>query len=259
MTRLSRFWNIAILCCLILAAGQRARGYSGWGGDYSSNRYKRTGQVNTDMGSNSSNNQPNNRNSPQRLMLPDEFAPMVKVCALTADQVAKILEKIQARKVALDTWDKTHSKKQADLREELTEAKVKGDADAARSAETALKELQADREKTACEGEKPVLEILNLDQRIKWESYLLIQSLAAEFRALALTQAQWAKVKPMCDEAASGVPGAGDDLRAARNSVKTALIKQVEEDILSQQQREKRARLATIEAGASDKTRRPAR
>jgi ribulokinase len=167
---------------------------------------------------------------------PEEYVKAAKEKGM--DIHAYLTEKAQALTATLKDWD-TKNKEKID--------KLVADQKAARQAKdkAALKQISADlatarSERVALEkaGRKEIMDLLTPEQQQAWTLYQLQNSVLKQFARAKLTDEQVAKIKDLCVAAQQEMAAVPADDAKGHAKVKAKLIKSVQEQVLTDAQRE---------------------
>jgi hypothetical protein len=153
-----------------------------------------------------------------------ECAMMAKECNCTEKQQAKLAEKDQAKKEALNAWDTQNGAKLDELRAKLVAAEDK----AAVGAE--LTTLEADRARIEADAEADILAVLTPEQQVVWQGYKFFQQMKMRY---SLTNADQAtRCRTLCNNAAkeiAALQGTAQENQKAKAAVMEKLNKAVQE------------------------------
>lgn len=148
-----------------------------------------------------------------------DYASMIRTCNLTAEQQARVGEKIEAQKKALGDFDKENRRKRSALRENLADARFEKNAQAIKAAEKALKAFEQERLKVEAAAETQILALLKPDQRISWEGEVLYLKAGSALKASGQARLQHAKLYKICAKYAKQVVSSRDLARAWTDAV----------------------------------------
>jgi hypothetical protein len=160
--------------------------------------------------------------------LPGIYAHVPKVCKLTEEQTAKFKEAMAAY---LDARNAQRAK-QKELRTAQAEAKKNNDKDKLKQIGEEIKKMRTELSALAAKS----LDVLTDDQKGLFEGHKLYMQMMGKFKKTGLEEAQAEKIRSLC--AAKG----GEYLKAdakARRPIRNALAKEIEEKILTDEQRAK--------------------
>jgi RNA polymerase-binding transcription factor DksA len=161
---------------------------------------------------------------------------MTKELKLSDADAAKVKEKIDAMKAALDTWDKENADKLSAAQADMKKAREAKDKTAAKTAMEAMRTLTDARAKLKADKEGDLMSVLTADQKLAWEAYKLCYMVSETYRNAALTDDQLPQVKSLCADAAKQIVAAQDD--AAKAQIRTNLLEDVKAKVLTDKQRE---------------------
>ncbi|MFO8013437.1 MAG: hypothetical protein R6X20_09045 [Phycisphaerae bacterium] len=174
-----------------------------------------------------------------------EYAILASECNLTADQQAQLKAKIQARNQALAEWQQAHGDKAAELKKAMKAAKEAGNKEEMKRLGQELKALSAARRQVDEKTMADIYAILTSEQKTTWAGFRLYRRAMAWCRRADLTEAQQATIRKMADARAKEMTGAADE--KAERQIAGALRKEIEQSVLSAEQREALGRKATKE------------
>jgi len=161
-------------------------------------------------------------------VLTGERAIMAKECNCTEKQQAKLAEKDQAKKEALNAWDTQNGAKLDELRAKLVTAEDK----AAVGAE--LTTLEADRTRIEANAEADILAVLTPEQQVVWQGYKLSQQMKMRYSLMNAEQAT--KCRTLCNNAAkeiAALQGTAQENQKAKAAIIENLNKAVQELVKS--------------------------
>lgn len=166
-----------------------------------------------------------------------EWAAMVKECNLTADQQAKLEEKAKAMNTALADWDTQHKEQADKLKTDIAAAKEARDKAKLKELNAQQKTLDTERAGLVQQHRRGILELLTPEQRQTWAVYQLQQEVIKQFARAKLTDDQKAKIKPLCAATQQELAKLGADDAKGRKALKAKLFTDVEQQILTAEQR----------------------
>jgi Spy/CpxP family protein refolding chaperone len=184
---------------------------------------------------------------PSKDQLRGEYAIMAVECKLTDDQQKALRDKITARRDAQEAWMKANGAKLESLQEAVKTPKDPNDKEAIKRAAAELKALEADRLKIQTAFDADVRAIMNPEQQVAWEAFRLCRAAMGRYKRLILTDEQTKKIKEACAAPAKEIAEIKGDEKAvktARGQIEAGLRKNIEETILTAEQREALAALA---------------
>jgi len=170
--------------------------------------------------------------------LKGENAAMVKVLDLTADQQARIKEKEQTLAETLKTWDANNKERLDNLTTELKAAKQARDKAAIKKAGADLDAVKSERDALKKAGQKDILALLTPEQQQAWTLYRFQQGMLKRFTGAKLTDEQVAKVKELSANALKEFNALPDNEKKGRRKVNETLVKTIQEQVLTGEQRE---------------------
>lgn len=167
-----------------------------------------------------------------------EFDLMVRELKLTAEQQAKVGEKFQAMEKALADWDKENLARFEKIEEAIENARKAGNSDEVQRLFQQKTDLKDERAKLAEKFMREILALLTPEQQLEWEGFKLYQQMVARYKALKLTDDQLVKLRELCRQSAKEETATRDkDGNVA--TVRAKLIKDIREQVLTQEQRDK--------------------
>lgn len=166
-----------------------------------------------------------------------EWASMVKECNLTADQQAKLEEKVAAMNKAVADWDAQHKEQMDKLNAEIKAAKEAKDKARLKELSAQKKPLDVERAALIAEHRNGIMELLTPEQKTAWAVYQLQREVLGKFKKAKLTEDQIAKIKPLCEAAQAELAKLGADDTKGQKAVKEKLFADVEQQILTAEQR----------------------
>jgi len=161
-------------------------------------------------------------------------AQMAKVCALSEEQVKKILDLNAAQAKAQKEWQDANGEKYKAAEEKYKVAREAKDAEAIKKARAERDALRKEREAIRAKNQADVLAVLSDEQKAKWRTYNAVRTVKGRFRGVTLTDEQLAQVERICAEAADDLNV--DDTRK-RYAAYAKLAAKVEQDVLTGEQR----------------------
>jgi len=177
------------------------------------------------------------RNAKPKSALKGEFAAMVKECNLTADQQAQLEVKVKAMNAALADWDAQHKEQVDKLKTDLAAAKEAKDKAKSKELGAQKKALDTERAGLMKQHRQGIKDLLTPEQQQAWAVYQLQQEVIKHFAKAALTDDQKAKIKPLCVDAQKELAKLGADDAKGEKALKTKLFSDVEQQILTADQR----------------------
>jgi len=181
------------------------------------------------------------KEKPAKDALRGEYAIMVSECKLTDQQQADLKAKIKARDTALEEWTKANGDKLKAADEAAKKAREAKDKDAIKKTGDELKTLQTERTKITDQFETDVQAILTAEQKAAWAGFRVYRAAMMRYKKVNPSEEQTAKIKAACDQAAKEIGEVKADEKAAakaKNEIQAKLQKNIEETILTAEQRE---------------------
>jgi hypothetical protein len=162
-------------------------------------------------------------------------AQMQKVCNLTEQQVARMVEINQKRKAAEKQWDAEHGQQLKAARARAAEARKGGDKQAAAEARKEVRKLQADRGQHAEAAQKEIMALLTDEQKAQWREYIVLRTVRGRLRGVELSEDQQTRLK----EAIAAMTKDVDlDDRKARAAAYNTIYQYAFKEVLTDPQRE---------------------
>jgi Spy/CpxP family protein refolding chaperone len=165
-----------------------------------------------------------------------EYAILASECNLTADQQAQLKAKVQARNQAMAEWQQAHGAKAAELKKAMKAAKEAGNKEEMKRLGQEMKALSAERRQMDEKSMADIYAILTPEQQTTWAGFRLYRRAMAWCRKADLTEDQQATIRKMADAKAKALVSAADE--KAERQVATALRKEIEQSVLSAEQRD---------------------
>ena len=181
------------------------------------------------------------RAKPASNALRGEYAMMARECGLTEQQQADLKVKINARKEAVDAWQKANGDRSNALKEALKKAREAGDRDAVKKTQADLAALQVERGKVNADSMAAILAIMNDEQRPKWQAFAVYRNMMGRYKKVNPTDEQVAKIKEAAAATAkelAAVTGTDGEARKAKGEIQKKLRNTIEQTILTAEQRE---------------------
>ncbi len=170
-----------------------------------------------------------------------EYAIMAAECRLSEEQAARLAEAVEARKAALDAWQKAHGEALAACEKKVAEARQAKDKEALAKAREEAKAASAGRHAVSDEHKARILAILDPDQRRAWEGFCLYRGVMRKIKRVEPTEAQITSVKAACAAAARemlALEGAAKEAAQDASEIREQLDARIKEEILTAAQRE---------------------
>lgn len=160
-------------------------------------------------------------------------AEMIKVLAMSEDQVKKLEDLLAARRKSQAEWDVANNEKLDAAEIALKSAQEKKDKDAIKKAQDDLKAIKASWTEMDDKGKADVMNLLTPEQKAKWYEHWAIKTMENRFKAANLTPDQITKIKAAWVEVSKGVNPAE---YKARQAAYKKLNAKVEELLTAEQQ-----------------------
>lgn len=130
------------------------------------------------------------------------IALLVREAKLSSDQEASLKEKQKDMFKTLAQWDKTHELQFARLDAEIVEASANGKTQELEDLKKERNDLKQQREEKVQSLTGNMMGVLTADQRAMWDGYKMFPEILAKFKAVKLTEDQYAKIRELCTAAA---------------------------------------------------------
>ena len=174
---------------------------------------------------------------PQKSALKGEWAAMVQECNLTADQQAKLEEKVTAMNKAVAEWDAQHKEQVDKLKADLAAAKEAKDKAKLKELGAQKKALDGERNGIVKQHRQGIMELLTPEQKTAWAVYQLQQEVLNKYKKAKLTEEQIAKIKLLCAAAQQELAKLAADDAKGQKALKAKLFTDVEQQVLTAEQR----------------------
>ena len=165
-----------------------------------------------------------------------EYAILTSECHLTPDQVAQLKEKVDARKQALAEWQQAHGEKAIELRKAMKTAKEAGNKEELKRLGQEMKAASAERRTLEAKTMADIYAILTPEQKTTWVGFRLYRRAMGWCKRAGPTEEQQATIRKMADAKAKDMAGAAD--AKAERQIADALRKEIEQNVLTAEQRE---------------------
>lgn len=160
--------------------------------------------------------------------LPGIYAHVPKVCEMTEAETAAFTKALQPY---LDAR-KAQRPKMAELRKASAEARKAGDKDKAKELSQQARKINDDIKAL---GDK-AMDTLTDEQKAKWQGHLLYMQMMRMVKKTGVDEKQSESIRTMC-QAQGKAYGAMDD--KAKRTARAALVKEIKEKVLTEEQRAK--------------------
>lgn len=169
----------------------------------------------------------------QEFIVDSDVDSLTKDLSLTDGQVAKLKEKLQQRKAALEAWDKENADAFTSAYKALADAQ---DHAAVVAANKQISALDSERCDLVFTKQKDVMDVFSAEQKITWATQKLNADVQFQFRLSKLDDDQTAKAKALAADAAKSLVDAAQiaDVLAAKGK----LYKDITDTVLTDKQRE---------------------
>jgi Spy/CpxP family protein refolding chaperone len=167
---------------------------------------------------------------------------MVRECKLTDEQTTKLADAANAIMVQLAEWQKANADKMAGFQKAYETARAANDEAGMAKVRTDAMPAMQERMAVIMKGQKGMMQILTPEQRAIWLGFITFRQLMGGMAAVDLTTEQLTKLREICN--ASGkdmdaIKDEGEAGMAALMKVRTALLTNVRENVLTVEQRAK--------------------
>lgn len=168
--------------------------------------------------------------------LTGEYAIMAEELALSDAQKNQLIEKIAAKEAAIKAWTDKNRARQAELKRSADDAQTNKNADKAKEFNTALRQLESERDAVISKADAEIDAVLTPDQLQKWEGIRAFRAVSARLKKVELTDAQTQEIKARCVAASTAL--ATSD-RKARMAAMQSLMNSIDKEVLTDAQRDK--------------------
>ena len=177
-----------------------------------------------------------------------EYAILVSECNLTADQQAQLKAKVEVRNQAMAEWKQASGAKADELKKAMKAAKEAGNKEEMKRLGQEMKALMAERRQMDEKTMADIYAILTPEQQARWTGFSLYRQTMRWCKRAGLSEEHEATIRKMADAKAKDMAGAADE--KAERQIATVLRKEVEQNVLTAEQREALGRKATKERPA---------
>ena len=180
--------------------------------------------------------------APAKPAMEGDLAVMVRECKLTDEQVTKLAESANTIMLQMAEWQKNNADKLAGFQKAYDAARAANDEAAMTKVRTDATPVMQERMTLIMKGQKGMMEILTPDQRSTWLGFITFRQLMVGMAAIDLTAEQLTKIREFCNAAGKDIDGIKDEGEAgmaAMMKVRTTLLDNVREKVLSAEQRAK--------------------
>ena len=180
--------------------------------------------------------------APAKPSVEGDLAVMVRECKLTDEQATKLADAANAIMVQLAEWQKANADKMAGFQKAFEAARAANDEAAMAKVRTDATPAMQERMAVIMKGQKGMMQILTPEQRATWLGFITFRQLMGGMAAVDLTTEQLTKIREICN--ASGkemdtIKDEGEAGMAALMKVRTSLLTNVRENVLTVEQRAK--------------------
>jgi Spy/CpxP family protein refolding chaperone len=180
--------------------------------------------------------------APAKPPVEGDLAVMVRECKLTDEQVTKLAESANSIMLQLAEWQKTNADKLAGFQKAFETARTANDEAAMTKVRTDAMPVMQERMTLIMKGQKGMMDILTPEQRATWLGFITFRQLMAGMAAVDLTSEQLTKIREICNATGKDIDGIkeeGEAGMAAMMKVRTALLDNIREKVLTAEQRAK--------------------
>jgi Spy/CpxP family protein refolding chaperone len=180
--------------------------------------------------------------APAKPVVEGDLAVMVRECKLTDEQVTKMAAAATAVMQQLVEWQKANNEKLAAHQKAFEAARAASDQAAMAKVQSDAMPLLQERMALITKGQKGMLDILTPEQRSTWLGFITFRQLMVPLAQINLTGEQLTKIREICNAAGKEVGEVKDEGEAgaaAMMKIRTTLLSDVREKILTPEQRTK--------------------
>ena len=180
--------------------------------------------------------------APAKPAVDGDLAIMVRECKLTDEQVVKLTEAASAIMVQLSNWQKANADKLTGFQKAFEAARAANDEAAMAKVKTDAQPAFQERLALIMKGQKGMMDILSPEQRSIWLGYITFRQLMVGMAPVDLTTEQLMKIRELCNTAGKeldGVKDEGEAGMAALVKIRTTMLDNLREKILTPEQRAK--------------------
>jgi len=171
-----------------------------------------------------------------------DLAVMIRECKLSEEQVTKLAEAASAIMVQLAAWQKTNADKLAVFQKDFEAARKSNDEAALAKVRTESQPIFQERMNVIMKGQKGMMEILTPEQRSTWMGFITFRQLMVAMAPVDLKTEQLAKIREICNAAGKdldAIKDEGEAGMAALIKIRTAIVNNVRDNVLTAEQRAK--------------------
>ena len=168
--------------------------------------------------------------------LKGEYGIMASVAKLGADQRESVAQVVAQREKALADWDKANMEKSNGLELDLRQARRLADEPGQQRIQEAILQLAAQRTALDQQYDDRMYQIMNSEQRLAWEGFVLTRMAKAKFRRARLSNAQLQQLQELSKQSASQAASPQSALQ--RRQMHDTFLEQVSQQILTLEQRQ---------------------
>jgi Spy/CpxP family protein refolding chaperone len=180
--------------------------------------------------------------APAKPAIDGDLAIMVRECKLTDEQVTKLAESANAIMLQLAEWQKTNADKLAGFQKAFEAARTANDTAAIAKVQTDAQPVMQERMALIMKGQKGMMDILSPEQRSVWLGFITFRQLMAGMASVDMTTEQLTKIREICNAAGKDLDGIkveGEAGMAELLKVRTKLLSDIREKVLTAEQRAK--------------------
>ncbi len=170
--------------------------------------------------------------------LPFYYRNMATELELSEAQVADLQAKLDAVKAAEKAYQTEHGAELEAAKKATTEAKAGKDETAIKTAKEAETKLLKQRDAALAEPRAAVMTVLTPAQAAKWKCYNMWTGALGSFKKAELTDEQKQKAKEVCYTYCGQVEQLKADDEPAMKEIRTAAKKRINDEVLTDEQRQ---------------------
>jgi Spy/CpxP family protein refolding chaperone len=173
-------------------------------------------------------------------VLRGEHAEMVKELQLSAEQQTQLEQAVTANQAAMKAWyEGENGQKLRELGAQMKQAK--GDKEKQAALRKEIQPLNASRAELSKQAHDRVMAVLTPEQQQRWAGCQLYRGLARRYKKYDLTDQQASAIRTACDAAAPQIGQLKEGDRKAKGEILKQLQQNVNEQIITDEQRQKMA------------------
>jgi len=173
-----------------------------------------------------------------RSLLRGEYSIMASVLEMDDAQKEKLVEALKANRASLEQWKAGPAgQKLAELVKAYGEARRAGEKAKLKEIAQEMTALKEAAEKLEQENKQRIMGVLTDEQKNRWAAFCVERQILRKFSKAELTEEQKKRIKDMC-LASVKAPAPDEDDRKARAKATRKLAGQVEQEVLTADQRD---------------------